>query len=56
MISPSELMHSVVKYYIDPGTGSLVIQFLIAGIVSGLFLLKLFWAKVKAFLSRVFKK
>ena len=35
--------------YIDAGTGSLIIQLLIAGAVGGLFLIKVFWTKVKAF-------
>lgn len=42
--------------YIDPGTGSLIIQVLIASFVGGLFLLKVFWGKVKAFLSKLFSK
>jgi len=42
--------------YIDPGTGSLIIQVLIASFVGGLFLLKVFWGKVKAFLSNLFSK
>ena len=42
--------------YIDAGTGSLIIQFLIAGAVGGLFLIKVFWTKVKAFFSNLFSK
>lgn len=38
--------------YIDPGTGSLVIQVLIASLVGGLFMLKVYWRKVKAFVLR----
>lgn len=36
--------------YIDLGTGSLIIQVIIASTVGGLFLLKGFWRKVKTFL------
>ena len=35
--------------YIDAGTGSIIIQFIIAGLVGGLFLLKVFWIKIKTF-------
>jgi hypothetical protein len=38
--------------YIDPGTGSLVIQILIASFLGALFTIKLFWTKVKAFFLR----
>ena len=40
--------------YIDPGTGSIVIQALIGGLVAGLVALGLFWRRVKAFFSRLF--
>lgn len=42
--------------YIDPGTGSLVIQVLIASFIGGLFLLKVFWGKVKAFFNNLFSR
>ncbi len=45
-----------VHAYIDPGTGSLIIQILIASFVGGLFLIKVFWGKVKAFLSNLYSK
>ncbi len=38
--------------YIDPGTGSYLLQILIASVVSGLFFVKLWWAKIKAFVFR----
>ncbi|QEY50095.1 hypothetical protein [Legionella longbeachae] len=34
--------------YLDPGTGSLVIQSVIAAITGGLFILKTYWYKIKA--------
>ena len=49
---PLENIHA----YIDPGTGSLIIQILIASFVGGLFLIKVFWGKVKAFLSNLYSK
>ena len=42
--------------YIDPGTGSLIIQMLIASSIAGLFMLKTFWAKIKAFFIRLFTR
>ena len=38
--------------YIDPGTGSLLLQGLIAGIAAGAYTLKLYWYRVKSFFSR----
>ena len=34
--------------YLDPGTGSLVIQSIIAGITGGIFILKTYWHKLKS--------
>ncbi len=42
--------------YLDPGTGSFIIQMLIASIVGGLFILKLYFNKIKAFFKRRFSK
>ncbi len=38
--------------YIDAGTGSYIIQLAIAGAMGGLFALKIYWSKVRAFFSR----
>jgi len=38
--------------YIDPGTGSLIIQVLIAFFLGGLFTLRVYWKKFKAFFTR----
>jgi hypothetical protein len=38
--------------YIDPGTGSYVLQILIASVVSGLFVIKMWWAKIKSFIFK----
>jgi hypothetical protein len=42
--------------YIDPGTGSFIIQMLIAVFIGISFAVRGYWKKVKAFLSGVFKK
>ena len=40
--------------YIDPATGSYVLQLLIAGVVGGLFVAKTFWGNVKSRFRNVF--
>jgi hypothetical protein len=42
--------------YLDAGTGSIILQALIAGIVGSLFAIKIFWQKIKAFFKKIFKK
>ena len=49
---PFQIFHA----YIDPGTGSLIIQVLIASSIGALFLIKVFWGKVKAFLNSLFTR
>jgi len=48
------MVYQNVHAYIDPGTGTLIIQFLIAGAIGGFFLIKIFWGKVKTFLNNLF--
>lgn len=42
--------------YLDPGSGSYVIQLIIAGLLGGLYALKVFWSKVKNFFVNVFSR
>ena len=42
--------------YIDAGTGSLMLQMLIAGIVGSLFALKLFFKRIVNWIRKVFGK
>lgn len=59
MIEPEIKLLQGVQAYIDAGTTALIIQFLIAGAVGGLFLIKVFWTKIKTFfvkLSSRFRK
>jgi hypothetical protein len=42
--------------YIDPGTGSYVIQIILAAIVGLSFGLKLFWRKIKGFFRNLFHR
>jgi len=43
-------------YYIDPGTGSIVIQVLIGALVGGVALIGVYRIRVKNFLLNLFKK
>ena len=38
--------------YVDPGSGSLLLQMLIAGAIGALFYLRIFWGKIKNFIFR----
>lgn len=38
--------------YLDPGTGSYVLQLLVAGLLGAFFAMKLYWRRFKAFLFR----
>jgi hypothetical protein len=42
--------------YLDPGTGSMIIQLLVAGILGALFAIKTFWRQLCAFVKRIFKR
>jgi len=38
--------------YLDPGTGSYIFQLILAGIVGFLFVLRLYWKRIKGFFTR----
>jgi hypothetical protein len=42
--------------YIDPGTGSYILQIVIAGLVGAALTLKLFWRRLRLFMSNVASK
>lgn len=42
--------------YIDPSTGSYILQILLAGLLGALFTLKIFWRNFKGFFGRLFAK
>ncbi len=46
----------IVQVYLDPGTGSFFLQLLIGGLLGSFFAVKIYWAKIKAFMARVFRK
>jgi hypothetical protein len=47
---------SVAHAYLDPGTGSYVVQLLIGGLLGGLFALGMFWRRALTFIKRLFKR
>ncbi len=42
--------------YLDAGTGSYIIQVVIAAFVGGMFAVKVFWRKIKDFFSNTFSR
>ncbi len=42
--------------YIDPSTGSYLLQILLAGLLGALFTLKIFWRNFKGFFGRLFAR
>ena len=54
LISPVTLQ--LAYGYLDPGTGSYVIQFLIGVLLGGLFALGMFWRRVLAFFKRLLRR
>ena len=45
---------SPVMAYLDPGTGSLILQMLIAGALAALFYIRFAWDRTRDFLARIF--
>ena len=39
--------------YIDPGTGSLIVQIIIAGVLAASVSIKVFWKRIKAFFAAI---
>lgn len=42
--------------YLDPGTGSMALQLIVAGILGALFTLKMYWRRTKSFIAGIFKR
>ena len=42
--------------YLDPGTGSIILQVVIGVAVGGLFTITLFWHRVKSFFKNLFSR
>ena len=52
MILPDSQAIQNVSYYIDAGLISILVQFLIGAFLTGLIMLKVFWAKVKSYFQK----
>ena len=50
------VLPSTAHAYLDPGTGSYVVQLLIGGLLGGLFALGVFWRRVVAFFRHLFRR
>jgi hypothetical protein len=42
--------------YLDPGTGSYILQMIVAGLLGAAFALRMFWARIKRFFAGVFSR
>jgi hypothetical protein len=42
--------------YLDPGSGSYIIQLIIAGLMGGLFMVGIYWKRLKAYFRNLFSK
>lgn len=50
----SGLLYEPAYAYLDPGTGSYMFQLFIAGVIGGLFAVKLFWRRIVSSIKRLF--
>jgi drug/metabolite transporter (DMT)-like permease len=55
------LLHSFVflanaHAYLDPGTGSYILQMLVAGLLGAAFAIKIFWMRIRRFFTGVFSR
>lgn len=42
--------------YIDPGTGSYLLQLAVGGLLAAAFTIRLFWRKLRSFMSNLFAR
>ena len=50
------ILPQIAYAYLDPGTGSYIIQLLIGVLFGLLFTIKMFWGKIKMFLKSIFSR
>ena len=53
------MLHPIVfsnLYYLDPGSGSYIFQLIIAVLVGALFLIKVYWRRIKVLFARLFSR
>lgn len=49
-------MNQDIHAYLDAGTGSIILQAVLGGLVGALVAIKLFWNQIKAFFTRLFHR
>ena len=42
--------------YLDPGTGSYIFQLIMAGLVGFLFVIKIYWGRIRGFFTGLFSR
>jgi hypothetical protein len=45
-----------IKAYLDPGSGSFILQIILATLLGGLIILRSFWTKIKNGVSQIFTR
>jgi len=40
--------------YLDPGSGSFILQIILGAVLGGLFTVKIYWQKLKTFIFKIF--
>ena len=50
------IINSSILAYLDPGSGSFILQLILASLVGSLFLFKNFWKKLLSFLRGIFSR
>lgn len=56
VVLPFLVTSQAIHGYLDAGTGSIVLQAVIGGLLAGLVAIKLFWNQIKAFFSRIVRR
>ncbi|MGE5264354.1 MAG: hypothetical protein ACM3S0_13310 [Acidobacteriota bacterium] len=49
-------LYSTAYAYLDPGTGSYACQLMLAGLMGGAFLIRLYWRRIRSSISSFFLK
>ena len=50
------IFSSTAPGYLDPGTGSYVLQIILAALLGGLVAIKIFWARIRSFFANLFQR
>ncbi len=50
------LFPTIAFAYLDPGTGSYVLQVVLGAFLGGLFAIKMYWRNIRTFVANIFSK